>query len=197
MTDWLNFIDKIEQTCSQYCLLWWETVGIWFTGLATFAVVIVSLALARRDRPKVKISAGIRMIVGGEATDALENGYPRFVAIALRNIGNRPIKIEGLGWHKLRPFNLHAYQTIPPQISGLTLPAIVPDGDSITAYVSLDDPELAWAPEFAQHFVGRWPTLSAKFIRVTAWTPAGHTFRGRLEKPLRELLVSEWLAAQA
>ena len=57
--------------------------------------------------------------------------------------------------------------------------------------MALDDPEVDWLPEFAKNFVGRWPKLGVRFIRVTAWTPTGDTFKGRMEKNLCDLLINE------
>ena len=182
MPDLLFFIDDIERVCTTYCLRFWEVVGIWLTGIATSSAVIVSLMFSRRDRPKIKVSAGIRIIIGGEATDNLFEDYPQYLAIAIRNVGNRPVKIEGIGWHKLKPFNLHAYQTVPPQPGGITLPYTLPEGDSVSLYMALDDPDVEWGPEFAKNFVGRWPKISVRFIRVTAWNPIGDTFRDILRR---------------
>lgn len=191
MPDWWFFLDELKTVCGVYCLQYWQTVGVWLTGFATVSAVVVSLTLARRQRPRLRISAGIRMIVQQGAPGAAEHNFPRFVAIAIRNIGDRPAKIEGVGWRSPRWNKINGYQQLPPQPTGVTLPYVLPDGDSLHLYISIDDPEIAWIENFARDFLGPWPSLDVRFIRVMAWTPAGYTFQGPLEDELRKRLVAE------
>jgi hypothetical protein len=52
---WRHALDPVQASCSEYCLHFWEVIGIWFTGAATFGAVLVSLYLARQgERTRVR-----------------------------------------------------------------------------------------------------------------------------------------------
>jgi hypothetical protein len=51
---WRHALDPVNAMCSEYCLHFWEVIGIWLAGVATFAAVFVSLYLARQgERTRV------------------------------------------------------------------------------------------------------------------------------------------------
>src|SRR4051794_17228391 len=72
----------------------WNTVGTWLAGIATFAAVIVSLHLARRsERLKLKVLAGIRLVVGGDGTPPEEH-----LNISVTHLGDRAVVVNTVGW---------------------------------------------------------------------------------------------------
>jgi len=111
MPDWLlHSLDPVRAVCGNWCLHFWEIVGVWFTGFATFAAVVVSLLLARRDQIRMTVSAGHRVVVGPGAVEP----FRELLVIAVRNVGARPATIEGISWRR-RPWGrLHAVQLFDP-----------------------------------------------------------------------------------
>jgi hypothetical protein len=112
MPHWmLHALDPVQSVCGDWCLHFWEVVGVWATGAATFAAVVVSLMLARREGIHIKVSAGHRLLV----QTGQQQPWPELLVIVVRNVGSRPAKIEGIGWRR-RPWRrLHGYQQFDPQ----------------------------------------------------------------------------------
>ena len=55
MPRWIfHALDPVQAVCGDWCLHFWEVVGVWFTGLMTLAAVVVSLTLARREGIRIK-----------------------------------------------------------------------------------------------------------------------------------------------
>lgn len=51
---WRHALDPVNAICSEYCLHFWEVIGIWLAGVATFGAVFISLYLARQgERTRV------------------------------------------------------------------------------------------------------------------------------------------------
>lgn len=193
MPDFLLNLNDLEQVCGTYCLQFWQTVGIWLAGLATTAAVIVSLWLARRQRPRLRVSAGHRLIV----TQGDPGNSQPCVALTVRNVGERAVSVAGFGWHKAPWSKSHGYQDIPAQITGETLPRRLSDGESVTFYIALDDPEITWAEDIVRHFLGRWPKLGVRLLRISAYTQTGETFYAPIEASLRTHLLSLKAVSQA
>ncbi len=64
MPHWiLHALEPVQTVCGDWCLHFWEVVGVWLTGAATFAAVAMSLVLARREGTRIKVSAGHRLLV--------------------------------------------------------------------------------------------------------------------------------------
>lgn len=194
MPHWiLHALAPVNALCDDWCLHFWEVVGVWFTGLATFGAVVVSLLLARRDRIRMTISAGHRIMVGPGA----EEPYREFLIIRIRNVGGRPATIEGISWRR-RPWRrLHALQIFDPTGGYPGPPATIDPGKSHSFSLPLSHTEMQWGEWFLKDFVGRWPALSVHFIRVIAYTPAGDQCSAWLEPSLKEWLVKKAASMKA
>lgn len=69
-----------------------EVIGLWFTGLATFSAVIVSLYLSwHSSQAKLTVKAGTRILVG-------DGAKKEFLAIGIANIGHFPASIVSHGF---------------------------------------------------------------------------------------------------
>jgi hypothetical protein len=72
----------------------WNAIGTWVAGLATVVAVVVSLWFAtRRDRVKLNVVAGVRLVIAGDGSPPRE-----FVSISATNLGERPVTISIIGW---------------------------------------------------------------------------------------------------
>ena len=188
MSQWLlHALNPLEAVCSDWCLHFWEVVGIWFTGLATFAAVLISLILARREGIRIAVSAGHRLMI----QPGHQSPWPEFLVITVRNIGSRRAIIEGIGWRKRPWLRLHGYQEFDP-IGGFPgPPAAIEPGEARNFSLPLSQTQMRWGEEFVEHFVGRWPRISVHFIRVIAWTPSGTRCSAFLDPSLKQWLVAK------
>lgn len=195
MFSWFQSLSDLIGACDEHCLRIIEVVGIWVAGLATTAAVITSLALARRSRPKFTVSAGLRRLFDSTTPSGNIEDYPEYLAIRVRNVGDHPVIIEGIGWHRraLWIFGLprmDGYQTTSGTLSGVEFPHEIASGDSATAYIPIETNDGEdWITYFAKQWVDRMPRLSARRLRITAWTPVGVTVEGQIEKDLRKRLI--------
>lgn len=187
MTWFLHALDPVNTVCGDWCLHFWEVVGIWFTGLMTLAAVLVSLALARREGIRLAVSAGHRMLV----QEGHEPPWPELLVITVRNVGSRRAVIEGAGWRR-RPWSkLHGYQHFGAGLKYRRPPATIEPGESVSFTLPLDDPQIPWGEDFVRNFVGRWPRIGVHLIRVIAWTPSGTRCSAFLEPSLKQWLVAK------
>jgi hypothetical protein len=183
----MQVLEPFRPACDQWCLLAWETAGVWLSGLATFAAVVVSLLLARRDRIHLKISAGHRILIGPGSTQP----YPQLLSILIRNVGTRPATVESIAWRK-RPWRkLHGLQTFHPTAGYPGPPANIQPGQSHNFMLPLDAQGVEWVESFLRDFVGRPPWIGVHFVRVIAYTPAGDQFSASMESSLKKWLLEE------
>jgi hypothetical protein len=181
-------LDPLAKICDEWCLHFWEVVGIWFTGIATFAAVLVSLALARREGIRMTVSAGVRDLVRRGS----EPPFPEVLSITVRNIGSRPAPIEGIAWRRRPWSSRYVYQLFDAE-GGFPGPPITVDvGKSATFMLPLSDrSRVQWGDEFLHDFAGRYPNLGLRLVQVRAWTPAGHRCSAFLESSLRQWIIDK------
>jgi len=187
MPDWvLHSLDPIRSVCGDWCLHFWEVVGIWFTGAATFAAVVVSLLLARREGVRLEVSARQMTMVG----PGVEPPFPQMLFITVRNVGGRPVTIEGVGWSR-RPWrSLQGYQLF--NVAGYPgPPATIAPSNAHDFILPISQPEVQWGEWFVKHFVGSWPRLGVHLVRVIAYTPAGDRCSAFLDSSLKEWLIKK------
>lgn len=187
MPRWLlHALEPVQAVCGDWCLHFWEVVGAWFTGLATFAAVVVSLVLARREGIRITVSAGHRLLVQGQ-----EPPWPELLVITVRNVGSRRVTVEGVGWRRRPWLRLHGYQAFDPTGGYPGPPTAIEPGDSRSFSLPLSHTQMQWGEDFVEHFVGRWPRIGVHLIRVIAWTPSGTQCSAFLEPSLKQWLVEK------
>lgn len=127
-------------------ILFWtqvSAIGQVAGALATAAAVIVSLWIVLSDRtPRIKVTAGIRMVLGGGAP-ALD-----VMTFTLTNVGTRTASIGGVGWRMgWLPFGpkwlkySHGVQMLGPPVTmaGSAVPPFqLPPGERKAIHVLLD-----------------------------------------------------------
>lgn len=185
MVHWLFELGgAVSSTCGDWCLHLWEVTGVWFTGFATFAAVITSLILARREQVRLRVSATMMTVLRhGEPQP-----WPEILLITVSNVGGRPATIEGIGWRR-RPWSrLHGYQQfgVPGH---LRPPATIEPGNACKFTLPLRNPGIEWEVSFLEDFVGRWPRIGVHLVRVIAWTPAGQRTSAWLAPSLKTWLI--------
>ena len=68
-----------------------NTFAPWLSAIGTISAVMVSLFLARKDKPKLKTNTSIKVLI----SEMFDNN-PRYLIIEVANIGIRPTKIIAL-----------------------------------------------------------------------------------------------------
>lgn len=183
-----HLLDPLSSLCDDWCLHFWEVVGVWVTGFATFAAVIVSLLLARREQIQLKVSAGVYLVVG---PGSVPNTFPEVLSIKISNIGGREATIENIAWRR-RPWgHLYALQTFDPAHGYPGPPAKIDAGSSRNFTLPLSNTEMKWGEWFLKDFVGRRPRIGVHLIRVIAYTPAGVQCSASLDKSLKRWLIEK------
>jgi hypothetical protein len=188
MGNWiLHALEPIQAVCSDWCLHFWEVVGIWFTGIATFAAVLVSLALARREGIRFTISAQVMSVV----RPGVEGPFPEVLHISVRNVGSRPARIEGVAWRRRPWSSRYGLQLFYPEGGFPGPPVTVEPGNRHSFSLPLDDPRVEWHQWFIPNIVGRWPRVGVHLVRVLAYTPAGDQCSAFLDSSLKEWLIEK------
>lgn len=188
MINWLlHFLDGGKSVCDDWCLHFWEVAGIWFTGVATFSAVLVSLILARREQVRMKISAGQFEVVG----PGMSRPFPKVLSIRVRNIGSRPATIEGIAWRR-RPWSKrHALQQFDPEHGFPGPPVTIEGGRSHSFTLPLSHTEMQWGEWFLKDFIGARPRLGVQLLRVIAYTPAGVRCSSFIDSSLKKWLIAK------
>lgn len=165
-----------------------NTVGTWLAGIGTLSAVIVSLYLARRDsKVKLKVCAGHRVLVtpGQKAT-------PDYCSIRVTNVGFRPATITGIGWKVGLLKKKYGIQTVHGHPASSNLPVKLDYGDEASYLIGFfgNGTYPNWIDEFPKDFLSNHPRLSAWTIKVQAFTSVGKVFDAKIEKGLRQRLLS-------
>ncbi len=145
-------------------------------AIATAAAVIVSLWIAFHGRkPRLKLTVGIRLILGGvdfELTVLMFN---------IANAGERPVHIDGIGWmtgwlwwgplfHKRKAA---IQMTGVPQLGNNAPPFEIQRGAAVSTYALMDNILSNTRRHATEPFFTRdWPLSRRKITRVRAYAYA-------------------------
>ena len=88
----------------------------WFLPFWTISAVVVALYLSRKDKPKIRITNEIKILIS-----MLEESRPKYIIIEITNIGIRPVKIISVGW-TVGLFKKQHFIQIPSQLFSANLP---------------------------------------------------------------------------
>ncbi|HQM44154.1 MAG TPA: hypothetical protein PLI72_10475 [Smithellaceae bacterium] len=164
-----------------------NTFAPWLSALGTLGVVVVSLWLAFRGMPtRIKVSAGNRIIVGGIRP------YPDYLVISIVNVGQRKVRITGIGW-KIGWFK-KSYAMQNPDINPFSssIPVDLDESQEAKFLIPLKG-EADWLNNFAHDFLGKRPRLNCSSIKIQAWTSVGKVFESRIEAGLRKKILEAYL----
>jgi hypothetical protein len=158
----------------------------WFSAVATFIAVLVSLYLAtRQSRVRLQIWAEHRVLLGGSEKEPRDN-----LSISVVNTGNRKVRITSIGW-KIGLFRKKYLIQIPdhgPYSS--PLPVDLEYSQEAHWLIPFEG-EVDWLKNSAREFLPKTPWLSSRFIRVQVFTSVGKLFEAPIGKNLRTRLVTE------
>ncbi len=164
-----------------------NTFAPWFSAIGTIAAVIVSLYLARAEKPiKLEIRAGHRIVVGNDSTGK----YPEFLYISVTNRGHRTATITNVGWRIDFIKKQHMIQLVQKNQFSSGLPVRIDDGEEAKWLVPLDSKD-NWVERFSRDFLSSYPRLMLRSLKLQIDTSVGKTFEAAIEKGLKEKLLEE------
>lgn len=165
----------------------WNAIGTWLAGIATFLAVIVSLYLANRiSTPKAKLTVGHRIII----ESGVQNSAPEYILFKIVNIGERPIRVTGIGWKLGFLKKRYAVQLFDSQLSSL-LPVELSHGQEAQWLVPLAAREEPWLTYFAKGMLLPNYRSSCFSLRAQVFISTGRIFETKPEAALLSKLQAE------
>ena len=156
----------------------------WFAAVGSFAAAAVALYIANRaGKPTARLSVGHRIVIGPGSTKP----YPEFAVFRIVNTGDRPIRVNQIGWRAgllRKRFAVQMYD----QTQSSNLPLDLSHGQEGVWYVPLSAREEPWLEYFANRMLSPNHTVALWTLRAQAFTSVGHVFETRPEEGLREKL---------
>jgi hypothetical protein len=164
-----------------------NTFAPWLSAIGTLAAVIVSLYLARANKPiKLQIRAGHRLTI-----ETGQRGKPpEFLYISAINVGHRTATVTNVGWRVGFWKKRHVIQLLKKDAYSSGIPVTINDGEEARWLVSLDR-EDNWVQRFASDYLTPNPRLNIFWMRLQVYTSVGKKFETRIEKSLKERLLEE------
>lgn len=166
-----------------------NTFAPWFSAIGTISAVIVSLFLAQKDKPKLKIDSSIRLMIS-EAID----GNPEYLVIEVVNIGIRPTKIVAIGW-TIGLFRKKSFiqivgkgnDDLVANLYSSDFPIVLNDGEEAKWLIPLDE-ENNWIDRFKTNlsWFAKWDLL---FTNLEVYTAHGLKYKKRIAVNIRSRLL--------
>jgi hypothetical protein len=160
----------------------------WFSGLATFLAVIVSLYLATIDwRVRLRVNVGVRTLyrTGDERIEGKDA-----IVISVTNVGRRTALVTGLFWANRLVRRRYVHQDTDARSFSAHIPIKLGDGDGADFVFMLEEFKAKNdAVEFGK-ILPRPRLWTASCLGMIVRTSSGRSFRVRTEKKLRQELVN-------
>ena len=163
-----------------------NTFAPWFSAFGTVTAVMVSLYLAKSEKPvKLKILADIRILT--------EENNPRYLMIEAINIGSRIVNITNIGWEMGLFKKLSFIQVVKKDINDFyssELPIKINDGEEAKWLILLEK-EKNWIEQFVKN-LGKFPRWDLFWLRLQIVTANGKIFKAKIGKSLKDELLKEY-----
>lgn len=158
-----------------------SAAGGWFSAIATFAAVCISLHIANR-RPKVSISCSVAEYYSARLPDAVAAEFSgkrtlRFVSARITNQSNFIIRINSVGLHIKDKVDFIRY---PYHWDTCQLPQNLAYGEDATIFFTDDSNE--WIAGMREALISN--DLNPENIRCSVYLSTGETFYFPLDKKL-------------
>lgn len=165
-----------------------EIFGIWFTGLATFGAVVVSLYLATHKlKPKLRVTADAKIIISSDNSDR-----PEIVSVKVANSGHVPTTIVSFGWQIGLLKKAYLAQMPDQVLISAQLPTRLEIGESASFNIRYQlAPEKPWIDDISEIVLGtvKWYQplwLVLWTIKTNIWTATDHGFEARVSTKIRD-----------
>lgn len=172
-----------------------NTFAPWLSAVGTISAVVVSLYLSTRDKPKLKITNSIQLLI----TPGLDE-VPRYLMIKVANIGIRPTKVVAVGWKEGLFFKKSYIQNLSGRYDEETsasayanmysseLPVVLNDGEEAQWFIPLDR-EDNWIDSWIKDNLGWCPRWNLWFTNLEVYTSHDMKFKTRIGKTVREEIL--------
>jgi len=163
----------------------WEfinTFAPWLAAVATFAAVIVSLYLARRQDIHLRVTVGIWKVAGGPRPDE------ELVMVDVVNASQRPVRLEKLFWKPVPWSKAGLLWIAPKNAYSSSLPTTIGESLHVTYASPLGEFKTALTGHARKEFSGLRGWYRVRFLRFCVMTTTGQTFKAKPTKELRSLL---------
>jgi hypothetical protein len=175
----------------------WAAIGQIAGALGTFLAVLTSLYLARDSiRPKLSVSAGIRIVIEAGAQEP----FPKIIVFDVRNLGMRDVYVDQIGWRVGRwPFRRpdwlargFAVQTFGTVLESTNPPFALAQGRRVTSMLQFEQTirNINNRDGDRPFFAKVWPIIGIRRSPVFAQVhlSSGETIKARVEKDLERAL---------
>lgn len=153
-----------------------DTLGIWVSGIGTFAAAGIALWLAlRREKVKLEARVGLRLSMGGGVSEECLVFY-------VTNLGDRSVTVNNIGWcigkKRNRKYSIQLLTHSSPD----QIPKKIEYGENAMFMVNFSE-----SPDWTTNFVNKFILdESVETLRGQIFTSVGYT---KVIKPDKELLV--------
>ena len=160
-------------------------MATWLSAIGTIGAVVVALGLARRERPRVRVTAGVKLLIdrGQSGAEA-----PAFCVISAVNTGSAPANVVSLGWSCGWPFRGGFVQLPSAYPWSGKIPSFLEPGRGLDLLFPIE--------EFAERTLsvrnrlngtrGAW--LAWRRLRCEIYLSTGQTYRARPSKELASVM---------
>lgn len=158
-----------------------NVIGTWIAAIGTVGAVITSLWLSyNSNRVKLKIKADARILV-----DSTRQDRPMMCFIEIVNIGNKPVKINSLGWKIKRRKEKKEYFQVTRGSIADTLPLTLTEGSDATITIDFTG-QSQWLTKMAENI----KDYKVEDLRIMAVTNI-ESFEAKIEDSLVKELKKE------
>jgi hypothetical protein len=153
----------------------WAAIGQLVGAAGTLAAVVTSLWLSNRSsRPRLKITCGIRLLIG----EGDQAPFPELIQFSIRNVGERDAHVEQIGW-RTGGWPFHRPGWIAPQFAiqlfgtvagSANPPFIVPVGQRRDSLLSLPQTieNISTRSGRDPFFARQWPYWGLRRTKIRA-----------------------------
>jgi hypothetical protein len=164
-----------------------NTFAPWLSAIGTIAAVIVSLYLARAEKPvKLTVRAGHRIMI----EQGQREKPPEFLYISAINTGHRIATITNVGWKIGLRKKRYAIQVVQKDLYSSGVPVKIDDGEEAKWFIPLDL-EDNWIQRFSRDFLMPHPRWNLFWLRIQIFTSVGKIFEARIENNLKDELLAQ------
>lgn len=162
----------------------WNTIGVWFTGLATFTASGMALYLARRSsKVNLHMSADVLSVLDGVGI------VDKLMVIEVTNLSERPITVTDVGWVAGRRKKRIYCKQIPAGPDSAKTPFTLGYGEKAMVSVSLGIAPY-WAGQLANTFMADLSVSEFKTLRAYAFTSVRQAAEAKPSQRILDRLVA-------
>ena len=152
----------------------------WFAGAGSLAAAGVALYLANRAaKPTALVTIGHRIMISSGSTKP----YPEFAQFKISNTGDRPIRVNQIGW-RMGLFKKRYAVQIYDENQSSPLPVELSHGQEAFWMIPIHARDESWTEQFAKKLLLPHYRTALWTLRGQFFTSVGHVFEVKPETNL-------------